>query len=94
MENTAIKYYGILFNKKSGKIITTLENLCGYGLMSFYALQHCTKTRDFVIFDENGKIAKYYEGRGNGDCPLQWKEIEGKHIDNLCKGLLEAVVNG
>ena len=94
MENKTVKYYGILFNKNSGKIIQTLEHCCGYALMSMYALQHTTKTRDFVIFDETGKIAKYYEGKGNGECPQQWKEIEGKHIDNLCKGLLEAVVNG
>ena len=94
MENTMIKHYGILFNNKSGKIINSLETECGYALMSFYALNNTTKTRDFVIFNENGIIVEYYEGRGNGECPKKWKEIEGKHIDNLCKGLFEAIVNG
>lgn len=90
MENKILKHYGVLFNKKSGKIVTTLESL-GCGLLSLYALNHATKTRDFVIFTEEGSIVKYYEGVGNGNCPKTWKEVEGKHIDTLCKGLLQEV---
>jgi hypothetical protein len=88
MENREIKYYGVMFNKKSGKVVTTLEHMFSPAMLTMYGLQHTTKTRDFVVFDSNGKIAKYLEG---GDFPTPWKEIEGKHIDTLCKGLLEAV---
>lgn len=88
MENKEIKFYGVMFNKKSGKIVKTLEHDFSSAMLTMYGLQNTTKTRDFVVFDNNGKIAKYLEG---GDFPKPWKEIEGKHIDTLCKGLLEAV---
>jgi len=88
MENREIKYYGVMFNKKSGKIVTTLEHTFSSAMLTMYGLQHTTKTRDFVVFDSNGKIAKYLEG---GDFPKVCKDMEGKNIDCLCNGLLEAV---
>lgn len=88
MENREIKYYGVMFNRKSGKIVTTLEHAFSSAMLTMYGLQNTTKTRDFVVFDSNGKIAKYLEG---GDFPKVCKDMEGKHIDTLCKGLLEAV---
>ena len=88
MENREIKYYGVMFNRKSGKIVTTLEHAFSSAMLTMYGLQHTTKTRDFVVFDSNGKIAKYLEG---GDFPKVCKDMEGKNIDCLCKGLLEAV---
>lgn len=88
MENKEIKYYGVMFNRKSGKIVTTLEHAFSSAMLTMYGLQNTTKTRDFVVFDSNGKIAKYLEG---GDFPKVCKDMEGKNIDCLCKGLLEAV---
>jgi hypothetical protein len=88
MENREIKYYGVMFNRKSGKIVTTLEHAFSSAMLTMYGLQNTTKTRDFVVFDSNGKIAKYLEG---GDFPKVCKDMEGKNIDCLCKGLLEAV---
>lgn len=90
MENKEIKYYGIMFNKKSGKIVTTLEHAFSSAMLTMYGLQHTTKTRDFVVFDGNGIIVKYLEG---GDFPTPCKDMEGVHIDKLCEGLLEAVAN-
>ena len=88
MENREIKYYGVMFNRKSGKIVTTLEHAFSSAMLTMYGLQNTTKTRDFVVFDSNGKIAKYLEG---GDFPKVCKDMEGKHINTLCDGLLEAV---
>lgn len=91
MENKEIKHYGIMFNRKSGKIVKTLEHFFSPAMLTMYGLNNTTKTRDFVVFDSNGKIEKYLEG---GDFPTPKKDMEGMHIDTLCKGLLEAVING
>ena len=90
MENEIKKYYGIMFNKKSGQIVTTLEHDFSSAMLTMYGLNNTTKTRDFVVFDSNGIIVKYLEG---GDFPTPCKDMEGMHIDKLCKGLLEAVAN-
>lgn len=88
MENKEIKYYGVMFNRKSGKIVTTLEHAFSSAMLTMYGLNNTTKTRDFVVFNSEGRIEKYLEG---GDFPKVCKDMEGKHISTLCEGLLEAV---
>lgn len=80
------KFYLVRFAKKTGKIDTTMEAY-GTGLMAMWALQHTTKTKDTIIFDEDGNVKYYYEG--TGDFPKITKN-EG-HINDYCEGLLEAV---
>ena len=87
-------FYCVRFNRKSGKIDKTLSGL-GRGLIQMWALQNTTaKSKDTIIFDEDGFIYSYYEG--TGDFPKITKYGEGTaegvhHIDEFCKGLLEAV---
>ena len=87
-------YYLVRFNRRTGKIDTTMSAL-GKGLIQYWGLMNTTKkSQDTVIFDEDGWITAYY--RGTGDFPEveKFKDGEGDHIDTLCEGLLEAVKKG
>ena len=81
--------YLVRFSRKSGKIDTTL-NALGNALLQLWALQNTTKTKDTIIFDEDGLVLMYVEGREGFP-----KVTKGgnEHIDKYCKGLLEAVRN-
>jgi len=87
------KYYGVLFNRKSGKIIKTIEAISS-ALLSMYALQgNVSATRDYVVFNaETGEIKFYCEGKKN-DSPNICRDMEGKNIDELCAGLREALAS-
>ena len=86
------KYYGILFQRKSGKIVKCIEALSS-ALLSMYALQgNVSATRDYVVFNgTTGEIKFYCEGKKN-DSPTICRDMEGKNIDELCAGLREAIV--
>lgn len=86
------KYYGILFQRKSGKIVKCIEALSS-ALLSMYALQgNVSATRDYVVFNgTTGEIKFYCEGKKN-DSPTICRDMEGKNIDELCEGLREAIV--
>lgn len=81
-------YFLVRFNKKSGKIDTTMSAM-GCAMLKLWGLQHTTKTKDTIVFDEDGMIVCYYEG--TGDFPKVCDDLNGKHVDGLCNGLLEAV---
>ena len=81
--------YLVRFTRKTGKIDTTIEGL-GEGLLSLWALQNTTKTKDTIIFDEDGIVVAYYEGTATG-FPKVTEGDGVEHIDKYCKGLLEAV---
>ena len=83
-------FYLVRFNRKSGKIDRTMSAL-GKGLLQLWALQNTTKTKDTIVFDEDGIVAMYVGG--TGDFPKVTKD-SGEHIDIYCKGLLEAVTKG
>lgn len=89
------RYFCVRFNRKSGKIDTTLSGL-GCGMIQMWALQNTTaKSKDTIIFDEDGWVHSYYEG--TGDFPTITKYGENKpegvkHIDEFCAGLLEAML--
>ena len=80
-------FYLVRFARRSGKIDTTMSAL-GKGLLQLWALQNTTKSKDTIIFDEDGIVAMYVEG--TADFPKVTKD-SGEHIDTYCKGLLEAV---
>jgi uncharacterized protein YxjI len=85
-------HYGILFNRNKGNIVKTLEGYSS-GMMQLWALQgNVSATRDFVIFDEDGEIQFYCEGKKN-DMPTVHRDMKGLHIDSICEGLLEAMKN-
>lgn len=82
--------YSVLFKRNSGRIEKTMEGLMS-SLLKMWGLQgNVPKTCDYVVFDEDGIILAYYEGKGK-EMPNICKDMEGLHIDELCKGLLEAV---
>lgn len=85
------KYYGMLFNRKSGKIIKSIEAFSS-ALLKMYALQgNISATRDYVVFNgTTGEIVFYCEGKKN-DSPTICRDMEGKNIEELCAGMLEAV---
>lgn len=85
------KYYGVLFNRKSGKIIKSIEALSS-ALLKMYALQgNISATRDYVVFNgTTGEIVFYCEGKKN-DSPTICRDMEGMNIEMLCAGLLDAV---
>lgn len=87
------KHYGVLFNRKSGKIVKTIE--CnGIGLLKLYGMQgNVSASRDYVVFcAEDGIIKFYCEGRKN-DFPNICIDMEGMNIEEICEGLLEALNN-
>lgn len=54
------------FNKKSGKIDTTMTSL-GYAMLQMWALQNTTKTKRCLIFErESGKLVFDCEGNSTG----------------------------
>lgn len=86
------KFYGVLFNRKSGKIVTTLEGVSS-AMLKLFGMnnRNVSATRDFVVFNsETGEIVFYCEGKKN-DFPTIHRDMEGNNIDDLCAGLREAL---
>ena len=88
-------HYLCRFNRKSGKIDTTLSGL-GNALLQMWALQNTTaKSKDTIIFDEDGLVHSYYEGTGNFPKVTRYDkmvdEIGYHHIDEFCEGLLDKI---
>ena len=68
MEKERNKHYGVVFNRKSGKIVTTLEHDYGDAFLRMYAMGNLTKANDYVVFSATtGKITGYFEGKGKND---------------------------
>lgn len=87
------KHYGVLFNRKSGKIIKTLVDEHGSAFLKMFAMNNVSATRDYVVFNaESGEIVGYYEGKKN-DIPTICGDMEGHNINEICEGLLEALNN-
>lgn len=78
----------VRFNRRTGKIDTTLEAV-GNAQLKMWALMNCTKTKDIIIFHkETGNCVMYLEG--TEDYPKIFEEELG-NIESYCPGLLEAV---
>ena len=85
------KFYGVLFNRKSGKIIKVISGFSSALLRLFGIQGNVSATRDYVIFNnETGEIVFYGEGKKN-DMPTIYEDMVGKNIDELCAGLREAL---
>jgi hypothetical protein len=85
-----MKHYGVLFTRKTGKIVKTLEHDHTDAFLKMYAMGNVSPSRDYVVFNEEGTIEGYYEGKKD-DMPTICRDMEGKHIDEIAKGLLEAL---
>lgn len=86
------KFYGVLFNRKSGKIIKSLEGFSS-AMLKLFGMndRNVSSTRDYIVFSSTtGEIVFYCEGKKN-DFPTICKNMEGKNINDLCAGLLEAM---
>ena len=83
------KCFMVRFGRKSGKIDTTMVGL-GNAMMRLWALQNTTKSKDTIIFDEDGIVLYYFEGTGDFPEVTDYtKENDYHHIDEFCEGLLE-----
>ena len=85
-----MKHYGILFNRKKGTIVKTIEDKNGCGLLMMAGLNITKPSQDYVVFDTTGEIKAYYEGKKN-DLPNICHDMVGRNIEELCEGLLEAL---
>ena len=89
------RFFCVRFSRKSGKIDKTLSGLV-CGMLQMWALQNTTaKTKDSIVFDEDGWVKVYYEGTGDFPNITKYGEntTEGKvHIDTFCEGLLDALL--
>lgn len=91
MEKKFTKHYGVLFNRNKGTIVKTLVDEHGSAFLKMFAMNNVSATRDYVVFNaENGEIVGYYEGKKN-DMPTICRDMEGKNIEEICKGLLESL---
>ena len=78
----------VRFNRRTGKIDTTLEAV-GNAQLKMWALCNCTKTKDIIIFHKDtGNCVMYLEG--TADYPKIFEEELG-NIESYCPGLLEAL---
>lgn len=77
-----MKHYGVLFNRKSGKIVTTLVDQFGSAFLKMYALGNVSASRDYIVFSEEGIVVGYYEGKKN-DMPTICRDMEGKRVEEF-----------
>lgn len=91
-ETKRTKHYGVLFTRKSGKIITILEDSYGSAFLKMFAMNcKVSATRDFIIFNATtGNIVDYFEGKKN-DLPNIRYEMRNHNIEEVVAGLLASL---
>ena len=77
-----MKYYGILFTRKSGKVVKILEHDFGDALLKMFAMNNVSSSRDYIIFNSDGIVTAYFEGKKN-DLPNICKDMIGKHVEEF-----------
>ena len=77
-----MKHYGVLFNRKSGKVVKILVEQFGSVFLKMYALGNVSASRDFIVFSEEGIVVGYYEGKKN-DMPTICRDMEGKRVEEF-----------
>ena len=77
-----MKYYGILFTRKSGKVVKILEHDFGDSFLKMYAMNNVSPSRDYIVFNSNGIVTGYYEGKKN-DLPNICTDMIGKRIEEF-----------
>ena len=82
MENKNNKHYGVLFNRKNGKIVKVLFDEWGSALLKMFAMGNVSPILDFIVFNEEGVVVGYYEGKEN-DMPTICHDMEGKRVEEF-----------
>lgn len=82
MENKKNKHYGVLFNRKSGKIVKVLFDEHGSALLKMFAMSNVSASRDYIVFNMDGVVVGYYEGK-KGDMPTICHDMEGKRVEEF-----------
>lgn len=75
--NTSV---GILFNRKSGKVVKTLTGHAS--LLKLFAMNNVSATRDYVVFNKDGICEGYFEGKKN-DMPTICNDMVGKKAEDF-----------
>ena len=75
--NTSV---GILFNRKSGKVVKTLTGHAS--LLKLFAMNNVSATRDYVVFNADGICEGYFEGKKN-DMPTICNDMIGKEAEDF-----------
>lgn len=75
--NTSV---GILFNRKSGKVVKTLTGHSS--LLKLFAMNNVFATRDYVVFNADGICEGYFEGKKN-DMPTICNDMVGKKAEDF-----------
>lgn len=76
------KHYGVLFNRKSGKIVKVLFDEYGSAFLKMYALGNVSSSRDYIVFSAEGIVVGYYEGK-KGDMPKICRDMEGRKVEDF-----------
>ena len=76
------RHIGVLFNRKSGKIVKVLEDLHGSAFLKMYAMGNVSPSRDYIVFNMDGIVVGYYEGKKN-DLPTICHDMEGKRVEEF-----------
>lgn len=77
-----MKHYGILFNRKSGKVVKVLSDEHGSAFLKMFALGNVSASRDYIVFGEDGVVVGYYEGKKN-DMPTICHDMEGMRVEEF-----------
>ena len=77
-----MKHYAILFNRKSGRAIKVIEQPYGDALLKIVALNNTKSSQDCIIFNDNGIVTAYFEGKKN-DVPTMCQDVVGKSIEEF-----------
>lgn len=71
---------GILFNRKSGKVVKTL--IGHSSLLKLFAMNNVSASRDYVVFNASGICEGYFEGKKN-DMPTICNDMVGKKAEDF-----------
>lgn len=90
MEKKFDKMAMVVFQRASGKIVTTMTAM-GTAMFRLWALNNLTKSRDAIVFSLiDGEVQYYIEGKGKGEVPdiTKIEDLKYKYVDDYCAGLL------
>lgn len=77
-----MKHYAILFNRKSGRAIKVIEQPYGDALLKIVALNNTKSSQDCIIFNDNGFVTAYFEGKKN-DIPTICEDMIDKSVEEF-----------
>lgn len=76
------RHIGVLFNRKSGKIVKVLEDRNGSAFLKMFAMGNVSPSRDYIVFNMDGVVVGYYEGK-KGDLSTICRDMEGRKVEDF-----------